>query len=143
SGPLRTQSIAHTCNDLADIRLTKTDIESLKLLIESLQGGNSIHDTSEQVAMSAYIDIIDQKEPVARFLATSLLLHVGVAGALLEYGIVQKKFYLQMGTVNGGGFGSVAVIADHFGGGFDWRRLLPLRFEECLAGIPRKSIRSP
>ena len=59
--------------------------------------------------MSAHIDILDQKEPVGRFLATSLLLHIGVAGALLGYGILQQKFHIQMGSPNGGGFGSVAV----------------------------------
>ncbi len=59
--------------------------------------------------MSAHVDILDQKEPVAKWLASSLVLHLSVAGALIGYGVLQHKLHIQMGDPHGGGFGAVAV----------------------------------
>lgn len=59
--------------------------------------------------MSVHVEILDDKEPLGRFFAGSLLLHVGVVGALLGYAAVESHFHLNMGSPNGGGFGSVAV----------------------------------
>jgi len=59
--------------------------------------------------MSARVDILDQKEPVAKWLAGSLILHVSVVAALLGYAALQSRSGLNMGSPDGGGFGSVAV----------------------------------
>ncbi|HWC95444.1 MAG TPA: TonB family protein [Candidatus Sulfopaludibacter sp.] len=59
--------------------------------------------------MTARLDILDEKEPLAKWFAGSIALHVGVAAALLGYAAVQSHFHINMGSPNGGGFGSVAV----------------------------------
>ncbi len=59
--------------------------------------------------MSAHVDILDQKEPMAKWFAGSVILHVSVAGALLGYAAFESHFHLNMGSPNGGGFGAVAV----------------------------------
>ncbi len=59
--------------------------------------------------MSAHVDSFDRSEPLGKWFAGSLLLHVSVAGAFLGYAAFQSKFHIQMGSPNGGGFGSVAV----------------------------------
>jgi periplasmic protein TonB len=59
--------------------------------------------------MTARLDILDEKEPLAKWFAGSILLHVGVAGALLGYAALQSHFHFNIGSPNGGGFGTVAV----------------------------------
>lgn len=59
--------------------------------------------------MSAHVDSFDRNEPMAKWFASSLALHVGVAAGLLGYAAFQSHFHLNMGSPNGGGFGSVAV----------------------------------
>jgi protein TonB len=59
--------------------------------------------------MSANVDTFDRTEPIAKWFASSLVLHISVAGALLGYGAIQSHFHINMGSPNGGGFGSVAV----------------------------------
>jgi periplasmic protein TonB len=59
--------------------------------------------------MSAHVDSLDQKEPMAKWFAGSLALHGGIVAALLGYAAVQSHFHLNMGSPDGGGFGSVAV----------------------------------
>lgn len=59
--------------------------------------------------MSAHVDSLDRKEPMAKWVAGSLALHGGVVAALLGYAAVQSHLHLNMGSLNGGGFGSVAV----------------------------------
>jgi periplasmic protein TonB len=59
--------------------------------------------------MTARLDILDEKEPLAKWFAGSILFHVGVAGALLGYAALQSHFHISVGSPKGGGFGSVAV----------------------------------
>ncbi|MDR3698903.1 MAG: TonB C-terminal domain-containing protein [Candidatus Sulfopaludibacter sp.] len=59
--------------------------------------------------MSAHVDTLDQKEPMAKWFAGSIILHVSAAGALLGYAAFESHFHLNMGSPNGGGFGAVAV----------------------------------
>ncbi len=59
--------------------------------------------------MSAHVDTLDQKEPMGKWFAGSVLLHVSAAGALLGYAALQSHFHINMGSPNGGGFGAVAV----------------------------------
>lgn len=59
--------------------------------------------------MSAHIDSLDRKEPMTKWFAGSLALHGGIVAALLGYAAVQSHFHLNMGSPDGGGFGSVAV----------------------------------
>jgi outer membrane biosynthesis protein TonB len=59
--------------------------------------------------MSAHVDTFDQSEPLAKWFAGSLIFHVAVAGALLGYAAVRSSMHINMGSPNGGGFGSVAV----------------------------------
>jgi len=58
--------------------------------------------------MAAHIDILDQKEPLARSFLGSLLLHVSLFAAIVFLTIVRHSTE-SWGDVNGGGMGSVAV----------------------------------
>ena len=58
--------------------------------------------------MAAHPDILDQPEPLGKWLAGSMLLHVTVAAALLAHNFIGRS-RIQMGDPNGGGFGAVAV----------------------------------
>ena len=59
--------------------------------------------------MSSHVDTFDHKEPMAKWFAGSIVLHVSVAAVLLGYAALQSKSYIHMGSPNGGGFGAVAV----------------------------------
>lgn len=59
--------------------------------------------------MSSRVDILDQHEPLGKWLAMSLAVHVLAAVAVFGANWVGLKSVLQLGDVNGGGIGSVAV----------------------------------
>jgi len=59
--------------------------------------------------MAGHVDILDEKEPLGRFFASSVILHVTIAGSLIAYGVVRSGPHFQIGDKNGGGMGSVAV----------------------------------
>ncbi|HTX36211.1 MAG TPA: TonB C-terminal domain-containing protein [Bryobacteraceae bacterium] len=59
--------------------------------------------------MSSHADILDQKEPLGRSFAGSLILHVSVAAAIIGYGALRSPTIENWGDPNGGGMGSVAV----------------------------------
>jgi TonB family protein len=58
--------------------------------------------------MVAHPDLFDQPEPLGKWLASSIALHVAVAAALMAHNFIQGTG-LQMGDPHGGGFGAVAV----------------------------------
>lgn len=58
--------------------------------------------------MTARADILDQSEPLGKWIAASILLHIAVAAALMARMLIHGPS-LQMGSPNGGGFGAVAV----------------------------------
>jgi periplasmic protein TonB len=59
--------------------------------------------------MTPHVDILDQKEPLGRFFAGSVILHVSIAAAVIGYGVIRGTSKENWGDVNGGGMGSVAV----------------------------------
>lgn len=58
--------------------------------------------------MTAHADILDQPEPLAKWILASIVLHIAVAAALLAHTLIHGPG-LQMGDPHGGGFGAVAV----------------------------------
>ncbi len=58
--------------------------------------------------MVAHPDLFDQPEPLGKWLAGSIVLHVAIAAALLAHNFIQGSS-IQMGDPHGGGFGAVAV----------------------------------
>jgi periplasmic protein TonB len=59
--------------------------------------------------MSSHADILDQKQPLGRSFAGSLVLHVSVFATLIGYGFLHTSNRENWGDPNGGGMGSVAV----------------------------------
>jgi len=59
--------------------------------------------------MKAHADVLDSPEPLAKWLAGSVMLHVSVVAALFGLSWVGQSHRIQIGDVNGGGIGSVAV----------------------------------
>ena len=59
--------------------------------------------------MSPHVDILDQKEPLGRSFAGSLVLHVSLLAAIVGAGVLKSSSTENWGDVNGGGMGSVAV----------------------------------
>jgi protein TonB len=59
--------------------------------------------------MSAHLDILDQKEPLGRSFAGSLILHGSLAAAILGYTVLHHSSVENWGDKNGGGMGAVAV----------------------------------
>ena len=58
--------------------------------------------------MVAHADIFDQPEPLGKWLAGSVALHISIAAALLAHNFIGPG-RIQMGDPRGGGFGAVAV----------------------------------
>jgi periplasmic protein TonB len=56
-----------------------------------------------------HLDILDQREPMRRFLMGSLALHLSIAGAIVAVTLVGPGRRQQWGDLSGGGLGSVAV----------------------------------
>ncbi|HJT90268.1 MAG TPA: TonB family protein [Bryobacteraceae bacterium] len=61
--------------------------------------------------MHSRADILDQTEPLGKWMLGSVVLHVAVIGAILTAGWFGGRSVRQLGDINGGGFGSVAVSA--------------------------------
>ena len=59
--------------------------------------------------MSSRADILDQPEPLGKWLAASIALHVLAVVAVFGANWIGLKSVLQLGDVNGGGIGAVAV----------------------------------
>ena len=59
--------------------------------------------------MTAHPDILDQQEPLGKWMAASIALHVAVAVALLAHTFIGPGKGLQLGDPNGGGFGAVTI----------------------------------
>src|SRR5579872_7592936 len=55
-------------------------------------------------------DLFDQPEPLGKWLAGSIFLHITIAAALLAHNFIHGS-NIQMGDPHGGGFGAVAVNA--------------------------------
>lgn len=62
--------------------------------------------------MTQRMDLLDQPEPLKRWLVGSLVLHAGLAASLVAFNEM-KGTALQLGDPNGGGFGSVQVNPVH------------------------------
>jgi protein TonB len=61
--------------------------------------------------MSAHVDILDEREPLSRYFVGSVVLHVGIAGALLAFGALNLASKIpSIGSPNGGGFGNAVAI---------------------------------
>lgn len=58
--------------------------------------------------MVGHTDILDQPEPLGRWISASLILHVSVAAALMAHNFIGRD-RLRIGDPHGGGFGAVAV----------------------------------
>lgn len=58
--------------------------------------------------MVAHPDILDQPEPLGKWVVASIILHISVAAALLAHNFI-KGTPFRMGDPHGGGFGAVAV----------------------------------
>src|SRR5690242_14359861 len=58
--------------------------------------------------MVAHPDILDQPEPLGKWIVASIILHIAVTGALLAHNFIHGKPFL-IGDPHGGGFGAVAV----------------------------------
>jgi len=59
--------------------------------------------------MHSRADILDQPEPLGKWLAASVLFHISVVAAVLAGNWVGLRNVVQLGDVNGGGMGAVAV----------------------------------
>ncbi len=59
--------------------------------------------------MASHADILEQKEPLGRFFAGSVILHISVAAAIVGYGVYQTSHRESWGDPNGGGMGAVPV----------------------------------
>jgi periplasmic protein TonB len=60
--------------------------------------------------MASHVDILDQNEqPLGRWFAGSLVLHLSLFAAVVGYGLIKSSSKENWGDVNGGGMGSVAV----------------------------------
>jgi len=59
--------------------------------------------------MSSHADILDQPEPLGRWLAGSLALHISLVVAMVGYGLIKNSSKENWGDLNGGGMGAVAV----------------------------------
>ncbi|MGO9260510.1 MAG: energy transducer TonB [Bryobacteraceae bacterium] len=59
--------------------------------------------------MAAHGDILDQTDPLGRWFAGSLVLHLSLFAAVAGYGLVKSSSKENWGDVNGGGMGAVAV----------------------------------
>jgi protein TonB len=59
--------------------------------------------------MTPHVDILDQPEPLKKWLLGSVALHLSVAASVLAYGWIGPGKREQWGEVTGGGMGSVAV----------------------------------
>jgi len=57
----------------------------------------------------SHADILDQGERLRGYFWGSVLLHVGIAGALVAYNVVSNNPRMPWGSRQGGGFGSVSV----------------------------------
>jgi len=61
--------------------------------------------------MSAHADILDAPEPLGKWLAGSVVLHLSMAAAFLGFNWLENRPRAQFGDINGGRLGSVAVNA--------------------------------
>jgi periplasmic protein TonB len=59
--------------------------------------------------MNAHADILDAPDPLGKWLAGSVALHVSLAAALLGFNWLENRPRAQFGDINGGRAGSVAV----------------------------------
>ncbi len=59
--------------------------------------------------MSSRTDILDEQQPLGKWLLASVIFHISMVGALLLAGWTAARAPLNLGDVNGGGIGSVAV----------------------------------
>jgi periplasmic protein TonB len=59
--------------------------------------------------MASHADILDQTEPLGRWFAGSMVLHVSLFAAIVGYSIIKSSSTDNWGEVNGGGMGAVAV----------------------------------
>ncbi len=59
--------------------------------------------------MAAHADILDQKEPLGRWLAGSLILHGSLVAAIVGYTLIHHTSVENWGEKNGGGMGAMAV----------------------------------
>jgi len=59
--------------------------------------------------MSAHADILDAPEPLGKWLAGSVALHLSMAAAFLGFNWLENRPRAQFGDINGGRLGSVAV----------------------------------
>ena len=63
--------------------------------------------------MSARADLLDSPEPIGKWLAGSLALHLAVGASFLLLNWVGNRPRVQFGDIKGGGIGSVAVNVVH------------------------------
>ena len=61
--------------------------------------------------MNGHVDTLDAPEPLKKWLWRSVALHLGLLAACVVYSVMPHRAPIQLGYVNGGGFGSVAVTA--------------------------------
>ncbi|HWB86820.1 MAG TPA: TonB family protein [Bryobacteraceae bacterium] len=59
--------------------------------------------------MASHVDILDEPERLRRWLFSSVVLHLAVAGGLVAYAVVGGGVHETFGEKNGGGLGSVTV----------------------------------
>jgi len=59
--------------------------------------------------MASHVDILDQPEPLGRWFAGSVVLHVSLAAAVASYAVFHHPTVENWGDKNGGGMGAVAV----------------------------------
>ena len=62
--------------------------------------------------MTRHLDILDQPEPLKKWMLGSLVLHAALAATLLGYNVIGHHA-IQLGDPHGGGFGSVQVNTVH------------------------------
>lgn len=61
--------------------------------------------------MNSRADILDEAEPLGKWLAASVVFHVSAVVAVVGYSWMAPRTFVQMGDIQGGGIGSVAVRA--------------------------------
>src|SRR5262245_1848355 len=59
--------------------------------------------------MPSRVDTLDEREPIGKWLAGSVAIHLAAAAGLIVWPLIGARTRAQWGDLNGGGIGSVAV----------------------------------